>query len=170
MSVRDLVRRKQGKNLPARRMEPEQGGLISLQREMNRLFDSFFHGWDLDAFQGFGQVATGSFNPRVNVDETDKEVSVTAELPGLDEKDVSVELDENILTIRGEKKDEREEQGRDWHRVERSYGSFHRSIALPATPDAAKVKAEFKKGILTVSLPKRKEDQGRRRTIEIKTE
>jgi HSP20 family protein len=171
MSIRDLVPkigRSRG-DVPVRRREED--GLLTFQREMNRLFDDFFHGfslapWDRDDAVGL----SAAFNPRVDVSETDTEVKVSAELPGMDEKDVAVELDDAAITIRGEKKAEHEEKNKNWARREVSYGSFHRVIPLPASVDGQKAKAKFKKGMLTVTLPKREEDQARRKAITIESD
>jgi HSP20 family protein len=142
---------------------------FSLQREMNRLFD--------DALQGFGrlsapteqqQQATGLVEARMNVSETDKELRISAELPGVDEKDVDVTLDGDLLTIRGEKNFERERGGdkESYHFVERSYGSFQRSLQLPYAVRSEDVRAEFHNGVLTLTLPK-SEQQQRSRKIPI---
>ncbi len=170
MAIRDLVRRKTGSTAPARKSDWFEDRITSLQREMNRLFDGFFRSWELAPFDQFERFALGDFAPRVNVSETEKEVIVSAELPGMDEKDINLELDENTLTIRGEKRSEHEEKGRHWHRVESSYGTFQRTIPLPAGIDTEKAKAQMKKGVLTVTLPKRPEEVAKRRTIEIKAE
>ena len=166
MSIKDLITRKrQSENLPERRFEGNS--LLSFQNDVNRLFDDFFRGTDLTPFDAFDGTALGRFNPRINVSETDTEMTVSAELPGMDEKDVTVEMDDNTLTIRGEKKEEREEQGKNWHRMEQSYGSFHRVIDLPAGVDSGKTKAKFAKGILTVAVPKLESSQRKRKTIQI---
>lgn len=94
--------------------------------------------------------------PAVDVSETDKEIAVTAELPGIEPKDVEITLDKGLLTIRGEKKFEEEEKKENYHRIERSYGSFTRSISLPAEVDESKVKAKFDKGVLNVTMQKSK--------------
>jgi HSP20 family protein len=94
--------------------------------------------------------------PAVDVSETDKEITVKAELPGIEAKDVDITLDAGLLTIRGEKKFEAEEKKENYHRIERSYGSFSRSIALPAEVDESKVKARFDKGVLSVTVQKSK--------------
>jgi HSP20 family protein len=113
--------------------------------------DSLFEDW-------FGRNIGGTLAPRINVSETAKDMTVTIELPGVEEKDVEVTLSGNQLTVKGEKKSEQEEkkddQGRVFHRVERSYGAFQRTMTVPfeAAPD--KVSAGFKDGVLTVSLPK----------------
>lgn len=133
---------------------------FSLQREMNRLFD--------DAFRGFGGQATptqqrsgGVMEARMNVSETDKEFRISAELPGVDEKDVDVTLDGDLLTIRGEKKFEQERGGdqESYHFVERSYGSFQRSLQLPYAVRSEDVRAEFHNGVLTLTLPKSEQQQ-----------
>ncbi|MBM4041393.1 MAG: Hsp20/alpha crystallin family protein [Planctomycetes bacterium] len=164
MAIRDLVPwRRRESALPAR----EEGLLAPLHREMDRLFDDFFGGrgfWP-SLWEGF---RPGAFVPSVDVQETDKEVRVLADLPGLDEKDVQVELTEDGLSIRGEKKSEREEKRKGYHRTERSYGSFERFIPLPGPVEGDKAKAEFKNGVLTVTLPKPPEAQASRKRIEIK--
>ncbi len=109
--------------------------------------------------------AAGEFLPRVDVSETGKEVRITAELPGLDEKDMEVAVTNNMLTIKGEKKVE-EEEG-DYYHSERSYGYFNRTIALPQGIDADKAEAKFKKGVLKVTIPKKPEAQSWRRKIEL---
>ena len=136
-------------------------------RRRNRygLFDDIDRLLD-DVFTGFGVVplrgqapSLAAFSPRVNVSENEKEIKVSAEIPGVDEKDIKVNLDENVLTIQGEKKDEHEEEGDNWYRVERSSGSFQRVITLPSDVDGEKTKAKFKKGVLTIRLPKIQEEK-----------
>jgi HSP20 family protein len=105
--------------------------------------------------------------PVVDVSESDKEIKVSAELPGMDPKDVSISLDGNRLTLRGEKKFEQEEKKEDYHRIERSYGSFCRVINLPGDVHEDQVKASFKNGVLTVVMPKTEKPVGR--TIEIES-
>jgi HSP20 family protein len=122
---------------------------MSLQREIDRLFDDFTRG-----FPTFSDAGSGELLPSVDVTETDKQIEITAELPGLEEKDVQVNLADNVLTIRGEKKAEKEEKDKTYRLVERSYGSFVRSLELPdgVNPDA--IKASITKGVLTVTVPK----------------
>ena len=172
MTIRDLVPRigrKRGR-VPAR--QDEEHGLLSFQREINRLFDDFFHGFGVGPAFGFGDtgIESETFAPKVDVSETDKEVKLSAELPGLDEKDVTVELDDASVRIRGEKKEEHEDKGKNWYRREQTYGSFHRVVPLPSRVDGAKSKAKFKKGKLTVTLPKLEEDRAKRRSIAIEAE
>jgi HSP20 family protein len=151
MSLTDLVPWKRGeKNVPVKRETADP--FYSLHREIDRLFDEFT-GFGLTRFGEF-EDRFGAFNPRVDVTETDKEIKVAAELPGLDEKDIEVLLSGNLLTISGEKKAEQEEKRENYYRMERSYGSFQRSVQLPAEVDEDKIEATFKKGVLTISLPK----------------
>ena len=168
MSIKDLVPRFGRDQAPARREEADP--FRDFQREMNRLFGEFFGDYPL-AERGRGSDWTAAaFVPRVDVSETDTAVKVTAELPGMDEKDISVELQDDVLTLRGEKKSEQEEKGKNWFRREQSYGSFHRSIELPAGVDAGKAKAQFKKGVLTFTAPKRPGDQVKRQNVPILAE
>ena len=173
MAMKDLVpkwTRSNRSHVPVRR--ETEDGLVSFQREMNRLFDDFFRGFGASPLWDWGEreTALDAFSPRVDVTETGKEVRVSAELPGMDEKDVSVEVDDGAVTIRGERKEEKEDKGDTWYRKEQSYGTFHRVIPLPSAADAGKAKAKFKKGVLTVTLPKREEDQAQRRTIQIESD
>ena len=126
----------------------ERDPFLALRREMDSLFDGFIS--DL----GEPARALKDFDPRVDIKETDKEIHITAELPGVDEKDVDVSVSGDAVTIKGEKHEEKEEKGEDRHRIERSYGAFRRSFSLPCEVDADKASASFKKGVLTVMLPK----------------
>jgi HSP20 family protein len=119
----------------------------AMQREINRMFGEF--GRNLPA-----RFADGDVAPRLDVAETDAAIEVTAELAGIDEKDVDVMLRDDVLTIRGEKKSEREEKKTDYHLVERSFGQFSRSIRLPFAADSEAVKASFAKGLLKVTIAK----------------
>ncbi len=168
MSIKDLVPRIGRKPLPVRREEADP--FRDFQRQMNRLFDEFFGEAPLAERERGPEWAPAAFMPRVDVSETDAEVKVSAELPGMDEKDISVELQDDVLVLRGEKKSEQGEKGKNWFRREQSYGSFHRTIELPAGVDAGKAKAQFKKGVLTFTAPKRPEEQARRKTVPIQAE
>lgn len=159
------------RNLPVRR---EDGGspFWLLQQEMNRLFDDFFLGWgpgELSPFRALEERA-GAFAPQMDVTEDDKEICVTVELPGMDEKDIDISISSDVLTIRGEKKSEKEDKGKNYYRMERSYGAFHRAIPLPAEVDQDKIEASFKKGVLTVTLPKTAEAQREAKKITVKVE
>jgi HSP20 family protein len=123
---------------------------LSLQREVEDVFQNFTRDWP--AFRSTG-LAT-DLVPSTDVVENDKEIQITAELPGLEEKDVQINLVDNVLTIKGEKKAEKEEKDKNYRLVERSYGSFSRSIELPASVDAGAIKASISKGVLTVVIPK----------------
>ncbi|WP_370455213.1 Hsp20/alpha crystallin family protein [Pseudolabrys sp. FHR47] len=104
--------------------------------------------------------------PSIDVVETDKEIEITAELPGLEEKDVQLNVADNLLTIRGEKKAEKEDKGKDYRIVERSYGAFERTLELPPGVDADAIKASIAKGVLTVTVPKPAPAQAKK--IEVK--
>jgi HSP20 family protein len=119
----------------------------ALQREIDYLFNDFARGWP-----SAGRAM--ELTPSMNVAETDKEIEVTAELPGLEEKDVQVNLADNVLTIKGEKKAEKEEKDKNYHLLERSYGSFSRRLELPAGTDADAIKASISNGVLKVTVPK----------------
>ena len=129
---------------------------LSLHREMNRLFDDVLRGAALPAAAGSqGQGEVGTFvNASMNVSETDKELRITAELPGVTEQDIDVSLDDDVLTIRGEKKLERNDEKENFHFVERSFGTFQRSLRLPYAVDPEQVRASFENGVLTVTVPK----------------
>jgi HSP20 family protein len=136
---------------------------LSLQREIDRLFDDFTRG-----FPSFASVSgNGKLMPVTDVTETEKEIEITAELPGLEEKDVQINLADNVLTIRGEKKAEKEEKEKDYRMVERSYGAFERSLELPEGVNAEMIKASLSKGVLTVTVPKPAPAQAK--TIEVKS-
>jgi HSP20 family protein len=130
------------------------------QREVDRVFDDFGR---LD----YSRAGRGPLTPRLDVSETDGQYVIEAELPGVDIKDVDVSLDGDILTIRGEKKTDREDKSKDYHLIERSYGSFERSIALGFTTDAKKISATFDKGVLRVTAPKPAEAKTEKKKIEI---
>ncbi len=134
-----------------------------LRREMDRLWDDFF---------GPGRRALqpleAAWAPAVDVSETDDKITVKAEVPGIEAKDLDISLVGDTLTIKGEKKAEREEKSENYHLVERSYGSFSRSLKLPAVVEADKIEATYKQGVLTVTCPKKEEVKPK--AIEIKTE
>lgn len=131
--------------------------------EFDRLFD--------EAWRGFGLAQdTPRFAPRVDVSESDEAYTVRADLPGLEEKDIQVSLEEGVLSIQGKVESEKKDENKEGVRyVERAKGSFHRSIELPAEIDADKVTASYRQGVLTVTLPKRPEAKPEVRTIPIKT-
>ncbi len=137
---------------------------LSLQREVDRLFEDFTRGFpSMPALAGGGS----SLMPSIDVTESDKDIEITAELPGLEEKDVQINVADNVLTIRGEKKAEKEEKDKNYRLVERSYGSFERSLTLPDGVDADAIKASIAKGVLKVTVPKPVPAQSRK--IEVKS-
>jgi len=124
---------------------------VSLQNEIDRLFDDFTRGFPSLSMGNGGMTA---MVPTMDVAETDKEIEITAELPGLEEKDVQINVADNILTIRGEKKAEKEQKDKNYRMVERSYGAFERSLELPEGVNADAIKASIDKGVLKVTVPK----------------
>jgi HSP20 family protein len=136
----------------------------SLFREVQKTFEDFSR---RSPVAGLG---SDTLAPKIDIAESKDAINVTAELPGVEEKDVDVTLADGVLTIRGEKKSERDERDKDksWHVVERSYGSFSRTISLPFDPDPAKVEAKFDKGVLHIHLPKPVEMAKKQQKIEIK--
>ena len=122
---------------------------LSLQNEIDRLFDNFSRG-----FPTLGNGMSNVTLPTMDVAETDKDIEITAELPGLEEKDVQINVADNVLTIRGEKKAEKEQKDKNYRLVERSYGSFERSLELPDGVNVDAIKASIDKGVLKVVVPK----------------
>ena len=139
--------------------------LVSLQDRMNRLFDESFRGINRGA--GEEDWALGAWAPAVDIYEKDGNIVLKAELPGLDPKDVEVRVENNILTLRGERKLDEEVQKDNYHRVERSYGNFTRSFTLPNVVDTEKIKAEFKDGVLRMTLPKKEEAKPKQISISV---
>ena len=164
---------KQGKTEPASNLEAWQP-FESLRQEVNRLFDDF----GLGAWQPFRRsllteplfrrgLARATM-PAVDVIESEKAFEITAELPGMDEKNIEVKVTDGSLTIKGEKQEEKEEKKKDYYLHERHFGSFERSFELPDSVDPNKIEATFKKGVLTVTLTKKAEAQKSAKKIEIK--
>jgi len=163
MALKDLVPFGK-KDVPVKREEENPFAL--LRREMDSLFDNFFRGFDIEPFES-RMIA---FNPKIDVTENDKEIKISAELPGMDEKDIDVSLQNDMLTIKGEKKEEKEDMGKDYYRMERSYGSFSRAIPLPVEVETDKVEAKFRKGVLSISLPKTAKAVAETKKIAVKVE
>lgn len=138
--------------------------LSSIQEKMNQLFEDTFsrtRGRD----QGLG---TGMWTPAVDIFETDEAVVVKAELPGVDRDQIGVDVKDGILTLHGERKFEKEVREENYHRIERSYGTFNRSFSLPASVAQDKISAKFKDGVLEVQLPKRESAKPKQIKIEVK--
>ncbi len=159
MAIRDIV--------PFRRrsvLKRWEDPFRSLIEEMESIWDRFVSNFDIEPWEG----RPGYFSPRIDFSETDKEYLIKAELPGLDEKDVEVLLEDDAITIRGEKKEDREERGKDYYYRERRFGSFSRVLPLPDNIDRDKIEAKFKNGLLTLKLPKTKEASRNVKKIEVK--
>ena len=135
--------------------------LMVLQDRMNRLFE--------DAGRGIRRneepASTTIWSPAVDIYETDGEIMVQAELPGMDRKDISLHLENNVLTIRGDRQFKKETKEDNYHRIERSYGAFSRSFSIPTTVDEDKIRADYKDGVLKIALPKK--EQAKPKQIQI---
>jgi len=154
------------RNVAVRRGECEHP-FYALGRRTNRLFDEFFDSFGIEPlFRGVDWA--GSFKPDTNVMEDENHVYISAELPGMDAENIEISLSEEALTIKGEKKQENEQQDKGFHHIERSYGSFERVINLPAEVDEDKVEAKFEKGVLKISLPKKAVEERKAKKIAIK--
>ncbi len=164
LNMRELIPWSRGREVPSERTIEHP--LVMFQREMDRLFEEFRHGFDFPTFVR-GERTGGYLSPRIDISEKDDQIVVCAELPGLEEKDVDVTLTDNVLTIKGEKKLEKEEKERGYTYTERTYGSFERRIPIDAEVLSDKVSAAFKNGVLTVTLPKSAETQKHVRRIPI---
>jgi len=134
-----------------------------LQDRMNRLFDDAGRPWRTDE-----PAATTSWSPSVDIFETEGEIVVKAELPGMDRKDIQLNLENNVLSLRGERKFQKETKDDNYHRIERSYGVFSRAFSIPATVDEERIRADYKDGVLKIVLPKK--DQAKPKQIKIATE
>lgn len=150
--------------------------LVSLRREVDRLFEDFatsLGSWPLgrslfdDRAWRFPRLAFSM--PAVDVTESEKEYRITAELPGMNEKDIEVTISDDVLTVKGEKKEEKEETRKDYRLSERHYGAFQRSFVIPPGADAGKIAASFSKGVLTVTLAKTEQAQRKPKKVEIKS-
>jgi len=143
--------------------------LHDLHTEVNRLFDSLKHGFGT-GWPGGSLFHTDWFKPSLDVASDDKEYSIKVELPGIDAADISIEFSENTLKIKGEKRQEKEEKGKDFYRVERSYGSFQRILDLPEDSDADNITSAYKDGVLSIKIPRKMLPKADTKKIEIKTE
>jgi HSP20 family protein len=130
---------------------------------MNRLFDDTGRGWRPEE-----PSATTTWSPAVDIFETENEIMVQAELPGVDRKDITLNLENNVLTLKGERRFEKETKQENYHRIERSYGAFSRSFSIPAIVNEEKIRADYKDGILKIALPKK--DQVKPKQIKIESQ
>jgi HSP20 family protein len=156
------------RGVPAGR-DQEGNTLNVFQREMNRLFDDFFKGAGMKPWAE-EMESLGAFSPQVNMTEDEKSIQVSAELPGLDEKDLEISLSKDSLTIRGEKKEENEHKGKEAYYVERSFGTFTRVLPIPKDVNTEKAEASFKRGVLTITLPKLEREKQSQKKIKIKAD
>lgn len=136
--------------------------MMGLSDRLNRMFE------EMSGFNADNEI-TGSWTPAVDVYESENAIEIKADLPGMTEKDIDVSVENNTLTIKGERKFENEEKRENYHRVERQYGSFYRSFQLPNTVDVSKINANFKNGILELALPKREETKPKKISINVKS-
>ncbi len=127
--------------------------LLSLQDRMNRLFDESVR----NVKPGDEALSSAIWSPAVDIYETDDEVVVKAELPEVNQKDIDIQIENNTITLRGERRFNKETKKENFHRIERAYGTFSRSFTLPGTIDQEKISADYKDGILKISMPKRQE-------------
>ena len=137
--------------------------LLSLQERMNRMFDESYRGRQAGEDWALG----GSWAPAVDIYEQNGSIVLQAELPGMDPKDVDVRVENNVLTLRGQRKLDETVNKDNYHRVERSYGSFTRSFTLPNVVDTGNIKAEYRDGVLHMTLPKREEAKPRQIQINV---
>ncbi|MGC8611655.1 MAG: Hsp20/alpha crystallin family protein [Athalassotoga sp.] len=132
-----------------------------MQKVIDRFFEEFPRIWPTT-------LSAETFVPAVDISETDKSYEFEVELPGMKREDVNIEIDDGILTIRGEKKEERKEEKKGYKKIERSYGKFERSFSLPSDIDEKNISAKFENGVLNISIPKSPEAKSAKRKIEIK--
>ena len=161
MNLRSLIPLRDRGNVA--RTNPSVFG--SLQREVDRLFDDFARG-----FSGLALPGDGELVPRMDVGETDNQIEISLEMPGLERKDVDISLDDNVLTIRGEKKIEKqdEDKNKNYHVVERGYGVFYRALQLPPGIDPSQIQATMSNGVLKIAIPKPAKSEPKK--IEVKEE
>ena len=169
MSVRDLLpwSRGNGNQVPSLFRDGERDPFLSLHRQVNRLFDDVLRGFDSRLPSLGGVSAPGAAWPSVEISSGDKEIKVTAELPGLEQKDIEVLLDDGVLTLRGEKRSETDDKDRQFS--ERYYGRFERRIPVGYEVKEDEVEARFRNGVLTVTLPKSEKAQSQVKRIDIKS-
>jgi HSP20 family protein len=162
MNMRDLIPWGRSQQTTPSRYRDEGDPFMTLHREMNRLFDDVFRGFDMAPFGGVSRMASW---PHVEVVDNDKDVRISAELPGLEDKDVEVLIGDGVLTIRGEKKSAIEDKERAFS--ERTYGRFERRIPLAWEVEEDKIEASFRNGVLTVTLPKSAESRSEVKRIAV---
>jgi HSP20 family protein len=137
-------------------------------REMEDVFDRYTKAMRWPRLGGQELITSGDWAPRVDIAETEKEFTIKAEIPEVNKEDVKITVDNGVLSIQGERKQEKEEKGKKFHRIERYYGSFIRSFTLPDNIDEARIKASFKDGMLNLQIPKSKESKPKSIDVKIK--
>lgn len=159
----------QTENLPVQQETSSFSSLARLHQEMDRLFDSAFRDFSLPSVKLGHLFDNALLRPKVDVASTDKEYTVTVEIPGVAEDDVKLELTQGgTLTVKGEKRQEKEQKDKNFYRVERSYGSFQRTLSLPDDADHESLNASFKNGVLTITCARKEAAEEPTRRIEIK--
>ena len=147
--------------------------LQQLHQELDRLFEQSFRSFGISPYgfslPRFPRLADGLLKPTLDLGANDREYTITVEVPGVNEKDVQLEIVNDTLTIRGEKRQEKEEKQKDFYRLERSYGTFQRILSLPEDADQNGVKATFKKGVLTITMPRKALPESKVRRIEVES-
>lgn len=167
-------------NVPIQRNDVQpanyEGGalnpIVQIHREMDRIFESALRGFGLSPFRSdffTPLAATGLLKPQLDVGSSEKEYSITMELPGVTEKDVKIEIANNIMTIRGEKRQEKEEKDKNYYCLERSYGSFQRVLSLPEDANQEDIRATFKNGVLTINMQRNALPESEVKNIEVKS-
>ncbi|MER9966664.1 Hsp20/alpha crystallin family protein [Mesorhizobium sp. M0060] len=166
MAIRDLIPwGRENNQVPSLYRDGDRDPFVTLHREMNRLFDEAFRGFDTRLPSLGGLSAARASWPSVEISDGEKEIRVTAEIPGMDEKDIELLLDDGVLTLRGEKREETEDKDRQFS--ERFYGRFERRIPLGYEVDEDKVNAAFQKGVLSGTQPKTERAQAKAKRIAI---
>ncbi len=143
-------------SVPVQRMDSYHHPLMQFHQDIDNMFDRFFRsfGFPSQISDSILSAPDGLLKPSVDIAETEKEYTISVEAPGVDKDGIHVSLDDGTLTIRGEKKKEKEEKEKNYHRIERSFGSFQRTLSLPTDADGEKIEANYKNGVLTLKLPK----------------
>ncbi len=161
----------EAKNVPVKHVERERhySPLSSLHNEIDRIFENAFRNFGISSGKFPAEQGSGILlKPNVDIAASNKEYIITVEVPGVDDDNIKLELMDETLVIKGEKKQETEQKEKDFYRVERSYGSFQRVLTLPEDADKEKIEAKFKNGVLTVTLSRKEVSKPKGKTIEIK--
>lgn len=167
MELRELMPWRKTERAPLSTREGDGNPFATLRKEMNRVFDNFFSGLE-ETSLAMSSPFDGRFSPKIELSESDSEYKISAELPGVNEKDVDISVSKDALTISGEKRSEHSEEKGSFKRTERFYGSFHRVIPLNGEVDTEKAEASYKNGVLTITLPKSESAKSSTRRIEVK--